>query len=198
MSRELTGELRDHIAGILETIARDGLPGPRDLDVALDAIGCAISDAEDASPVPSMNKGIKTAGHTPVAWRVADCDEPALDSWSLDGDGSFDSRPIAAGDKLVCYVAGPITWGDEPSECDANAAFIVKACNSHEELVEALRELDSVIDFSQPWEPASDACKCVQHCNGGAEAWNKALRRARAALSKLESSTVASKGEGRN
>jgi len=30
--------VRDEIAAILETIARDGLPHPRDLDVALDAI----------------------------------------------------------------------------------------------------------------------------------------------------------------
>lgn len=37
----LTGERRDEIARILETVAKDGLPGPRDLDVALDAIESA-------------------------------------------------------------------------------------------------------------------------------------------------------------
>ena len=35
---EFTEAQRDAIAKILETVARDGLPGPRDLDVALDAI----------------------------------------------------------------------------------------------------------------------------------------------------------------
>jgi hypothetical protein len=39
----LEGEVRQEIAAILETIARDGLPGPRDLDVALDAIGCILA-----------------------------------------------------------------------------------------------------------------------------------------------------------
>lgn len=33
---------RDEVAKILEVVARDGLPGPRDLDVALDAIEFAI------------------------------------------------------------------------------------------------------------------------------------------------------------
>lgn len=45
----LTGSVRDEVARILEIVAKDGLPGPRDLDVALDAIGCAIDkpDTED-------------------------------------------------------------------------------------------------------------------------------------------------------
>lgn len=34
----LTPEERDEVAQILETVAKEGLPGPRDLDVALDAI----------------------------------------------------------------------------------------------------------------------------------------------------------------
>jgi hypothetical protein len=34
----LTGERRDEVARILEIVAKDGLPGPRDLDAALDAI----------------------------------------------------------------------------------------------------------------------------------------------------------------
>lgn len=46
----LTGDVRDEIARILEIVARDGLPGPRDLDVALDAIGCAIDDNNTEPP----------------------------------------------------------------------------------------------------------------------------------------------------
>lgn len=34
---------RAEVARILEIVARDGLPGPRDLDVALDAIECAMN-----------------------------------------------------------------------------------------------------------------------------------------------------------
>ena len=33
---------RDEVARILEIVARDGLPEPRDLDVALDAIEAAL------------------------------------------------------------------------------------------------------------------------------------------------------------
>lgn len=40
----LTGPLRDSIADIVERVAKEGLPGPRDLDVALDAIECAIKE----------------------------------------------------------------------------------------------------------------------------------------------------------
>jgi hypothetical protein len=39
---------REEAAKVLKTVARDGLPEPRDLDVALDAIECAI-DAQIAS-----------------------------------------------------------------------------------------------------------------------------------------------------
>jgi hypothetical protein len=35
-------EQRGEIAVILETVAKDGLPGPRDLDVALDAIQSTV------------------------------------------------------------------------------------------------------------------------------------------------------------
>lgn len=37
-------DLTADLAEILETVARDGLPGPRDLDVALDAILCTLKD----------------------------------------------------------------------------------------------------------------------------------------------------------
>lgn len=39
----MTPEQREEVANILETVAKDGLPGPRDLDVALDAIESAMS-----------------------------------------------------------------------------------------------------------------------------------------------------------
>ena len=43
---ELPEEEREEIARILEIVAKDGLPGPRDLDVAIDAIQSALSDRE--------------------------------------------------------------------------------------------------------------------------------------------------------
>ena len=49
----LTGATRDEVARILGIVAKDGLPGPRDMDVALDAIEAAIQAAhtEDDDPV---------------------------------------------------------------------------------------------------------------------------------------------------
>jgi hypothetical protein len=46
----LTGPRRDEVARILEIAIKDGFPGPRDLDVALDAIEQAylhIDNTED-------------------------------------------------------------------------------------------------------------------------------------------------------
>lgn len=43
----LTGPRREEIARILEIVAKDGLPGPRDLDVALDAIEAAMALGEE-------------------------------------------------------------------------------------------------------------------------------------------------------
>jgi hypothetical protein len=42
-------EWRERVATILEIIARDGLPNPRDLDVALDAIECEVSELVEAA-----------------------------------------------------------------------------------------------------------------------------------------------------
>jgi hypothetical protein len=51
----LTEESRQAIADILEVIAKDGLPGPRDLDVALDAIESSIDITFDSiTPVTEI------------------------------------------------------------------------------------------------------------------------------------------------
>jgi hypothetical protein len=39
---------REAVASILETVAKDGLPSPRDLDVALDAIEASIGNGDPA------------------------------------------------------------------------------------------------------------------------------------------------------
>lgn len=44
MMRQLTPHEREEIARIVEIVAKDGLPGPRDLDVALDAIEAALAE----------------------------------------------------------------------------------------------------------------------------------------------------------
>lgn len=64
---------REEAAEVLETVARDGLPGPRDLDVALDAIGCAV-DAQIASAL----KWRETINNRLTSWMapIKDGEEP--------------------------------------------------------------------------------------------------------------------------
>lgn len=50
---ELPEGVRDELARIVETVAQEGLPEPRDLDVALDAILCTIYDKDLGVP-PNM------------------------------------------------------------------------------------------------------------------------------------------------
>lgn len=90
----------------------------------------------------------KKVGHTPGPWRSARCDEPAMEEWSLDGDRSFTSRPVASGNELVCYVAGPLDLSDQPSECDANALLIAAA----PEMLEALKAWVDEVDGTFPFE----------------------------------------------
>lgn len=53
-------ETRDEIARVLEIVAKDGLPGPRDLDVALDAIQTAI-DANATKRTDDLVRGVQYA-----------------------------------------------------------------------------------------------------------------------------------------
>ena len=53
--RDLQGAAREEVARILEIVAADGLPNPRDLDVALDAIGNAVFDGAD-DPIAAIEQ----------------------------------------------------------------------------------------------------------------------------------------------
>lgn len=56
-------ELRDNLAGVLRTIAEDGLPGPRDLDIALDAIESTIETFLEASQAPIGDEDAELGRH---------------------------------------------------------------------------------------------------------------------------------------
>jgi len=64
---------RDEAAEVLETVARDGLPGPRDLDVALDAIECAVE-----AQIASALKWRETINNRLTSWMapIKDGEEP--------------------------------------------------------------------------------------------------------------------------
>ena len=69
------------------------------------------------------------SGHTPLPWKVLHPGQPHVavvtEKWDS-ADGT-----------LICYP-GRHT-GAVDGEVQANAEFIVRACNAHEELLEALR-----------------------------------------------------------
>ena len=123
-----------------------------------------------------MDEGIKTAGHTPVAWlsdhgkellKMASLANPMLAIVQATEDAEY-STPLYAHppsnsheetegtkptrfelseartvDGKLMIVGGEGLDFGLIAECSdkKHAAFIVKACNSHEELVEALRAL---------------------------------------------------------
>lgn len=55
---KLVDELRDEVASIVEQVGNDGLPGPRDLDVALDAIEAVIQAHTSAAPQPPVSQSV--------------------------------------------------------------------------------------------------------------------------------------------
>jgi len=67
--------------------------------------------------------------HTDLPWRVS---EVAL-------------TRIESGDATIC---SSWVYGRSSTEEKANAAFIVKACNNHYQLIDALRELHRVASFT--------------------------------------------------
>ncbi len=52
---------RERVAVILEIIARDGLPNPHDLDVALDAIACDVAALIEAARREEREANIRLA-----------------------------------------------------------------------------------------------------------------------------------------
>lgn len=70
--------------------------------------------------------------HTPTPWLIHSDNNPFTIIANIDGLFRFETV-------ADCDVnsASPLTVDD----CKANAAFIVKACNSHEEILAVLQEL---------------------------------------------------------
>ncbi len=80
--------------------------------------------------------------HTPTPWEWEKIENAA---WS---DYGPNLRSVAMGSPKVLSAWGHDAWGVDVN--DANAEFIVRACNSHDELVSALEAalhaLDGLID----------------------------------------------------
>jgi hypothetical protein len=67
--------------------------------------------------------------HTPLPWRA-----------DLEGKGGWVMGPQSepSGAFVICWRP---PWEARSDESDANAEFIVRACNNHEKLLEALKEI---------------------------------------------------------
>lgn len=77
--------------------------------------------------------------HTPLPWRIEDVRTPGGDYyWQIMGSGK------AVTSIHACREGD--TTPEERAENDANAAFIICACNAHEDLVAALKWFFSMFD----------------------------------------------------
>lgn len=71
--------------------------------------------------------GETTAQHTPLPWRAGVFEDP---QWAVrSGSSEF---------ALVCLTS----QGND----EANAKFIARACNCHDDLLEALKEMDALVE----------------------------------------------------
>lgn len=106
--------------------------------------------------------------HTSTPWFAK------RESWST----VYIEARIGGGILQEVAACGPTEAGSEQQ--DANAAFIVRACNSHEQLVAALRGLLAATDaYSTVHAPdGDDAARMVEYA--------EALNKARAALAAAE------------
>lgn len=76
--------------------------------------------------------------HTPTPWRVSEYDSASCRAWITNTD-----------DKGVGAIAEVTQWdGTEIGEQgEANAKFIVRACNNHESLCRALGEIATSVTY---------------------------------------------------
>ncbi len=67
--------------------------------------------------------------------------QPTKGPWKAGPRNTFDSIPIYCENPSIPPLAYVVKLVDNDTQ-RANAAFIVRACNSHEELLEALRHVE--------------------------------------------------------
>lgn len=105
-------------------------------DKSLGAGAAAVEGGMATSQTPAI------ARHTPTPWTVRPY-YTDLGNFAIQGE---------------LNVARTISIGDEAEEL-ANAEFIVRACNSHDELLELLKEHGEIatVEEANQWEHRKDA-----------------------------------------
>lgn len=101
--------------------------------------------------------------HTPTPWEFVADDWNSGDDPPFESIGSIKTVPTSA-DDTAWYIA---TLENAPNQV-GNAAFIVRACNSHDDLLKALKSTLSTLDFAIQ--------KGVIECHGVREAALAAIR----------------------
>lgn len=107
-----------------------------------------------------MTKAELLAGHTPLPWerQSTDCEGP-------------DYGVSIIGSNLGGLVAAALPWSTEIEDGDfsrveANAEFIVRACNSHYDLLEALQALVNSFEKHRPKKYWDDARAAIAKATG--------------------------------
>lgn len=81
-----------------------------------------------------------TQKHTPLPWAVEF--RPRVHEWWIGSALKEKQRGLKI-EQMTCAIKA--MTGNHVSEAEENAAFIVRACNSHYELLEALKEAHAEI-----------------------------------------------------
>lgn len=167
----LVDELRDEVANIVGQVGTDGLPGPRDLDVALDAIEAAIQAHLSAAPQPPVSQSVPKGSR-------ALADELKLVSAFLfeeQAGGLMDVVERAITMLSVQPPEGGTGWPELPCRfsergCTGHAVGIFhvpQGCHCWPDPIQALcaqhackadspGPIECVIDFSMPSSPGQD------------------------------------------
>ncbi len=103
------------------------------------------------------------SAHTPTPWAI----------WVSPLDRTINISS-AAGDEFVCACGVEVPGVEDTARMAADAAFIVKACNAHHPLVEALKELVSRVE------------DCDNPRDQGLPSHDDSMQAARAVLASLE------------
>lgn len=112
-----------------------------------------------------MTKEIK---HTPLPWKM---DGDGFDSVAARDFGT-DGYCIFSVDDDGCYKDGICDLLNivDDAESQANAEFIIRACNSHYELLEALKQVNHTLTIHGKVDGRSDLHKFVVSAIAKAEA----------------------------
>lgn len=114
------------------------------------SLGAKASPDADSGRCPTASSNESHSQHSPLPWRVDGC------------KGSIYQFDIVGPNGEDLAYANESDGADEPSvyPAQANADFIVRACNSHDELLAALKAYRA--SCRKEWGAPTVQCECAQ------------------------------------